>query len=90
MGAGHGFVVVLFRALDEVHLGFFVGFVFGLFLLLATMQLGCGLGRAGDIKRIFLLLARKVGLVTVDFALFDGVGVLHLMAFVLLGALGLD
>lgn len=90
MGASHGFVVVFLRALDEVHLGFFAGFVFGLFLLLSAMQLGCGFGRAGDIKGVFLFLARKVGLVAVDFALFDGVGVLHLMAFVLLSALGLD
>lgn len=87
MRAGHGFVVVLFCALDEVYLGFFVGFALRLFLLLAAMQLGCGLGRAGDIERIFLFLAREVGLVTVDFALFDRVGVLHLMAFVFLGAL---
>lgn len=78
---------MFFCALDEVYLGFFVGFALGLFLLLAAMQLGCGFGRAGDIERVFLFLARKVGFVTVDFTLFDGVGVLHLMAFVFLGAL---
>lgn len=57
MRAGHGFVVVLFCALDEVYLGFFVGFALRLFLLLAAMQLRSGLGGAGDIERIFLFLS---------------------------------
>lgn len=87
MGAGDGLVVVFLCALDEVHLGFFVGFALGLLLLLAAVQLGCWLGRTSDVKGIFLFLAGKVGLVTVDFSLLDRVGVLHFMTFVLLGAL---
>ena len=69
---------MLLCAFDEVGLRFFAALTLRLFLLLAAMQLGSGLGRTGDIKRVVLFLPGKVGLVTVDLALLDGVGVLHL------------
>lgn len=69
---------MLLCAFDEVGLRFFAALALRLFLLLAAMQLGSGLGRTGDIKRVVLFLPGKVGLVTVDLALLDGVGVLHL------------